>query len=79
MGGEATPKGIFLRVVGLGSSKAIEKGIGSSSFAGYPVNGVKGGLSLSLAYLSSIMGYEFKFCKFLKTLSIDVSSFRGKG
>jgi hypothetical protein len=79
VGGEATAGGMFLSVGGLGSSMAIVKGMGLSTLLGYPPMGVNGGLSLNLAYLSSIIGSDTKFIKFLNTLSIEVSSFMGRG
>lgn len=79
VGGEATARGMFLRLGGLGSSIDIVKGMGLSTRLGSALKGVKGGFSLSFAYFSSIIGSETKFCKFLNTLSIDISSFRGNG
>lgn len=79
VGGEATAIGMFFNVGGFGSSMAMVKGIGLSTLLGSALNGVKGGFSLSLAYLSSIIGSDPKLSKFLKTLSIEVSSLRGKG
>lgn len=79
VGGDATGIGMFFNVGGFESSIAMEKGMGWSYLVGCMVKGVKGGLSLSLLNLSSIMGSELKFIRFLSTLSIEVSSFKGKG
>ena len=70
---------MFLSVGGLGSSMAIVKGIGLSTLLGYTLIGVNGGLSFNFAYLSSIIGSDTKFIKFFNILSIEVSSFMGRG